>query len=936
MLRGNARMSAVPCCKSKLQYWKQTLAGLPEVHQLPTDRPRPSQQDYRGAFVRFDLGTELTGKLRELSRAHGTTLFTTLLAAWAVLLGRLSGDDDVAIGTPVANRGRAEIEGLIGFFVNTLVLRLDLSGAPSVGSFLDRVKEQALAAQDRQDVPFEQVVEALAPPRSLAHAPLFQVLLSWNNERSEFALADLQVAPVGSPVTTAKFDLTLNLGEVGDRIAGQIGYASALFDRATVERYAGYLRTLLEAMVADEAQCIDRLALLAEEERRRLIVDWNATEVAYPSDRCIHELFEARVAAAPDAVAATYEGAQLTYGELNEKANRLARHLRSLGVVPETRVAICVERSLEMVVGLLAVLKAGGAYVPLDPSYPVDRLRYMLEDSAPAVVLTHAAASGPLGEVLGDSRVPVLDLQRDVSRWNGEIATNAGRSGLTAANLAYVIYTSGSTGQPKGVMVEHRSVCNFIHWSEQTFGLGPNDTVLHKAPLSFDASVGDIFWALLTGGKLVVAHPDGHRDPAYLAKVIAEQHVTLVKLLPPVWKALLEHEDFVRCSSLRNVVSGGEAFPAPLARKLQERLPDAQVYNLYGPTEATVDATAWPFPQQALPENIPIGRPVANTRTYILDGYGEPVPVGVTGELHIGGVQTARGYLNRPELTAERFIASPFVAGDRLYKTGDLARYLPDGSIEYLGRSDFQVKVRGFRIELGEIESRLRQHALIRDVVVLAREDVPGEKRLVAYYTSRSPEVIGAESLRSHVLSVLPEYMVPAAYVCLEALPLMPNGKVDRRAFPAPASDAYAMREYEAPRDETEEVIARIWSEVLEVEHIGRNDNFFELGGHSFLALRVLSLMRSAGIHADVVALFTAPVLSNFAVACAEMARPAKPVAASVRWRNRKRPMRRFRSCTCQMRIKSVSLRRLPGERPMFKISTRSPRCRRVFSFITC
>ena len=619
-------------------------------------------------------------------------------------------------------------------------------------------------------------------------------------------------------------------------------YATALFDRSTVERHVGYLRTLLEAMVADEGQRIDRLALLSHDERQQLTVDWNATEAASPTDRCIHELFEERVAIAPDAVAVVYEHAQLTYGELNARANRLARHLRRLGVVPDTRVAICVERSLEMMVGLLAVLKAGGAYVPLDPSYPVERLRYMLEDSAPVAVLTHDAVSGAVRELLSASGVAVIDVERDARRWSGESSADVERSGLSPEHLAYVIYTSGTTGRPKGVMLEHKGTVNVLAWAQAKHVPASDDRMLQKTPLSFDVAIWEMFWPLIGGATLVVARPDGHKDPDYILDVIRSERITSVHFVPSMLQLLLDHDGASLCTSLRRVICSGEALSGSLARRFRDQLPAVGLYNEYGPTEAAV-VTVWDCNDQ-LAENIPIGHPIQNMRTYILDDFREPVPIGVVGEVYAGGVQVARGYLNRPELTAERFIPSPFVAGDRLYKTGDLARYLADGTIEYLGRNDFQVKVRGFRIELGEIEARLRDHASVREAVVVASDDGSGEKRLVAYYTAREAGEVSAEELRSHLLGSLPEFMVPAAYLHLDALPLTPNGKLDRQALPAPDDSAYIARQYEPPLGAVEETVARIWSDVLKVDRVGRHDNFFELGGHSLLAVRVLSRLR--------------------------------------------------------------------------------------------
>ena len=862
--------------QAQSEYWQRTLAGAPAVLELPIDHRRPVQQDHAGAFVELELDAGLTAGLKALSRRHGTTLFMTLLAGWAALLARLAGEDDVVIGTPVANRARTEIEPLIGFFVNSLALRLDLSGSPTVGELLQRVKGRALEAQQHQDLPFEQVVEIVCPPRSLAHTPVFQVMFAWQNSgESDLELPGLTAAPLRIPHSFAKFDLTLSLAEAGGRISGGLEYATALFDRATIERHAGYLRRLLEGMVADDARAVDRLPLLSEAERHQLLVEWNATEADYPRDKCVHELFEAQAARTPDAIAVVHDDARLTYAELNARANRLAHHLRTLGVKPDARVAICVERSLEMVVGLLAILKAGAAYVPLDPAYPAQRLAYMLEDSAPVAVLTHAQAQARVPAAFDGAAaaLPVIDLEADAERWAGQPESDPDRSsvGLTARHLAYVIYTSGSTGQPKGVRVEHRNIVNHMAWMADTWPLAPGNAVLQRTSISFDASVWELFAPLLQGARLVLASADAQRDPRVVIGDIIKSGVTVAQFVPSLLRAFVADERHVECQSLQAIFCGGEVLALELCLQLRASL-GIRIANLYGPTEATIDAAVWVCPanEDDDPPLIPLGRPISNTRIYILDGHGEPVPIGVAGEIYIGGAGVARGYLNQPELTAERFLADPFAgeADARMYKTGDLGRYLPDGTIEFLGRNDFQVKIRGFRIEPGEIEARLTQHPAVREAVVLAREDGPGDKRLVAYYTVvPDAEAADAEALRRHLSAILPEYMVPAAYVRLDALPLTANGKLDRKALPAPDGAAYAARGYEAPVGEIEMHLARIWAEVLGLERVGRHDNFFELGGHSLLAVRVISRLRREGLQADVRALFATPTLSALAAA---------------------------------------------------------------------
>ncbi|MBV9109238.1 MAG: amino acid adenylation domain-containing protein, partial [Gemmatimonadetes bacterium] len=862
--------------REQAAYWRETLAGAPELLELPADHARPARQDFSGGLVGIGLGEGLTAGLKALGQRHGATLFMTLLAGWAAVLSRLSGQDDVVVGTPTANRGRAEIEGLIGFFVNTLAVRVDLSGSPSVSEVLARVKARALGAQQHQDIPFEQVVELVQPVRSLSHTPLFQVMFTWQNApEGELELSGLEApepAPGTEPAaraeaaarTTAKFDLSLALAERDGRIAGVVEYAAALFERATVERFLGYLRRTLEEMVEDESRPVNRLSLLPEAERRLVVEEWNATGAAYPSGVCVHELFEAQAERTPAGTAVVFEGEPLSYAELNARANRLAHHLRSLGVGPDVRVGICAERSLELMVGLLGVQKAGGAYVPLDPGYPAERLAYMLADSAPAAVLVQTH----LRDRVESASVPVLELDTAAPAWADRPAKNPERGALTPDHLAYVIYTSGSTGRPKGVAVHHRGVVNRLSWMEAVHGLGPHETVLQKTPYSFDVSVWELFWPLSAGARLVLARPGGHRDPAYLLDLLQRERVTTVHFVPSLLAAFLAHPGAERSAlpELRRVVSSGEALPPELVARFGERLPGVELHNLYGPTEASVDVTFWRCPTGGPGARVSIGRPVPNTRIYLLDARGEPVPVGVAGELYIAGVQVARGYLGRPGLTAERFVADPFGGepGARLYRTGDRARWLPDGTIEYLGRIDFQVKVRGFRIEPGEIEARLREYPGVREAVVMAREDAPGEKRLVAYVVG--DEAAGAEVLRAHLGETLPEHMVPAAYVRLDALPLTPTGKLDRRSLPAPEGESYARHGYEAPEGEVETALAGIWAEVLRVERVGRHDNFFELGGHSLLAVQVVSRVRQVlEVELGLGAVFEKPVLSALA-----------------------------------------------------------------------
>jgi amino acid adenylation domain-containing protein len=719
--------------QGQVDFWKGHLTGAPELLELPVDRPRPSMQSYAGSSVDVALSKELTVGLHQLAQRHGTTLFTVLLTSWSVLLSKLSGQSEVVIGTLVPNRQRSEIEALIGLFVNTLALRVRLEGNPGVSELLAQIKESTVDAYAHQDIPFEQVVEALQPPRSLSHSPIFQAMLALNNtpDGIEVSLPGLTVCELEQTRIAAHFDLSLSLIDSGGTVAGTLEYASDLFERSSIERMAGYLQVLLEGMVVDDQQRIGELPLLSAVQREQVVVGFNDTAREYPSHRCIHELFEAQVDKTPDAVAVVYEEQQLTYRELNARANQLAHHLIGLGLRPDDRVAICVERSLRMVVGILGILKAGGAYVPLDPGYPAERLLYLLEDSAPIALLTEQA----LTPTLQASLLPVLALDAAdlIAEIEHQPKHNPERSAgtLTSRNLAYVIYTSGSTGLPKGVMVEHRNIVNLLISMQKQPGLADDDTLLAVTTLSFDIAGLELYLPLITGAKLVLASREETMDGNKLLGLLIQFHVTVLQATPATWRMLID-SDWAGTSGLK-ALCGGEALPADLTAQLAPRC--AALWNMYGPTETTIWSSIFKVEFES-ESAASIGRPIANTTMYVLDSMLQPVPIGVVGEIFIGGDGVARGYHNRPELTAERFVTDPFRPGGRLYRTGDLAKFRPDGNIEYLGRKDFQVKIRGFRIELGEIEAQLVRCPGVREAVVLAREDTPGDKRLVAYVTS--------------------------------------------------------------------------------------------------------------------------------------------------------------------------------------------------------
>ncbi|MFN6515779.1 MAG: non-ribosomal peptide synthase/polyketide synthase [Nostoc sp. CreGUA01] len=825
--------------QSQLSYWQERLANAPTFLPLPTDRPRPAVQTFNGANLEFALSVELTQQLTKLSQKQGCTFFMTLLAAYNTLLYRYTGQTDILVGTPIANRDRTELEGLIGFFVNTLVMRTEVLGDRTFNELLTHVRETALSAYAHQDLPFEMLVEALQPERDMSHTPLFQVMFVLNNAPiSEIQLTGLTVSELPIESSTAKFDLTLSMENAPTGLMGVWEYNTDLFSRSTIERMTGHFITLLSGIVVNPESKISQLPLLTQPEQHQLLFEWNDTQADYPQNKCIHQLFEEQVQRTPDAVAVVFENQQLTYHQLNTRANSLAHYLQSLGVKPDTLVGICVERSLLMVVGLLGILKAGGAYVPLDPEYPTERLSFMLEDAQVPILLTQEQ----LLEKLPQHQGQVVCLDTD---WKliSQLSQDNPIAAVQDSNLAYVIYTSGSTGKPKGAMNTHLGICNRLLWMQQAYQLTAVDCILQKTPFSFDVSVWEFFWPLLTGARLVVAKPGGHKDSAYLVNLIVEQQVTTLHFVPSMLQAFIEEQSVKNCSSLKRVICSGEALPLELQERFFAQL-DCQLHNLYGPTEAAIDVTFWQCQQKSNLKTVPIGRPIANTQIYILDSHLQSVPVGVAGELYIGGLGVARGYLNRPELTTERFIRNPFGA-NRLYKTGDLARYLPDGNIEYLGRIDNQVKIRGFRIELGEIEAALSQHSDVLTSCVIAREDNRGDKRLVGYVVPHQHTPTLGSKLRQFLKAKLPDYMVPNTFVVLESLPLTSNGKIDRRALPIPELDSTLLEKYVAPRTPIEEMLAQIWVQVLKVDQVGIHNNFFELGGHSLLATQLVSRIRN-------------------------------------------------------------------------------------------
>ncbi|HEX5760993.1 MAG TPA: amino acid adenylation domain-containing protein, partial [Thermoanaerobaculia bacterium] len=892
--------------EEQLAFWRRHLEGAPSALELPSDRPRPARQSFRGATRRFTLPDELSAAVRGLARREGATVFMTLLAAFGALLHRLTGQDDFVVGTPIANRGRIELEGLIGLFVNTLALRMDL-GAPassSAISFLElmgRVRMTALDAYAHQDLPFEKLVEELQPERDLSRSPIFQVLFQVLGAGGSLALPGVVAEPVaGAEGQLVKFDLVLSMSDGTAGLSGIWRYRRDLFDDSTIERLNEQFRTLLAGAAAHPERRLSELPLLTACERQQLR-EWNATGRRHPdADLCLHQLIAQQVERSPQAVAVGFEGQELTYRELAARARGLALRLRALGVGPEVRVGICLERSLELVVGLLGILEAGGAYVPLDPSYPRERLAYLLEDARVAVLLTQERLLAQLGEL---SAPHVLCLDRPAeSRPSYPEASPLPPP--DPSSLAYVIYTSGSTGKPKGAMSSHRGIVNRLLWMQERYALTAADRVLQKTPFSFDVSVWELFWPLLVGARLVVARPGGHQDPAYLVETIVSAEITTLHFVPSMLQVFLDAPGVERCTSLRRVIASGEALPPPLEQRFFARLGPtrAGLHNLYGPTEAAVDVTHWdctPGPGRWV---VPIGHPVANTQIHLLGRHGEPVPVGVAGELFIAGVQVGRGYLERPELTAERFVPDPFSSepGARMYRTGDLARRRVDGAVEYLGRLDHQVKIHGFRIELGEIEAALASHRDVAEAVVVARGrdagdeslEAEAERRLVAYIVPRHdaadapptdgrslPDTSLVPRLRTWLAATLPEHMVPSTFVVVDTLPLSPNGKVDRRALPEPEVERSA-GELTAPRTALEGLLAELFQEALRVDAIGVHDSFFAAGGNSIQGAGLINrLQERLGEIVHVVAIFDAPTVAQLAALLEE-----KYPSAAARW----------------------------------------------------
>ena len=845
-----------------LAYWEETLRGAPALLELPADRPRPPIMSYQGGRIRYKLNRVLTEALRNTSRDERTSLFTIFSAALDILFYRYTGSEDILLGIPLADRDQQELQSVIGFLLHTQVLRTRLSGEMTFRELLGHVQKAVLDLYTHRTAPFDQIVRKLRPERDLSYNPLFQVMFNWRDRDQLLPFIGMEGLAIDSLMSTAntsKFDMLLFATDTGDEIWLELEYNSDIFDEDRMSRMLGHYQTLLEAVAADPGTSLTEIPLLTADERRQVVFDWNDTKAEYPREIPLAKLVEAQVERTPDAIALVYEDHRLTFKEMNARANQLAHELRKHGAGPDELVGLCVGRTTDLVVALLAIVKTGAAYLPLDPLFPPERLGYMVEDSGARLLVTEESLRDALPEFAGTT------ILLEDEGWKANRADNPDVK-VGPEHLAYLIYTSGSTGKPKGVQVPRGALTNFLWSMREWLELSERDRLLTVTTISFDIAGLEIWLPLLTGAETVVASRESAVDGNALRELLERHDITFMQATPVTWRILFE-AGWLGKPDLQ-AVCGGEAMPPEVAARLVPAV--KRVWNLYGPTETTIWSTGYKIADGRQP--ILIGRPLANTQCYILDPQRQPVPVGVTGELYIGGDGLAYGYLHRAELTAEKFVPDPFIGGEaRMYRTGDLARYRADGNIECLGRIDHQVKIRGYRIELGEIEETLKQLPEIQQAVVIAREDTPGDKRLVAYYAASAngqpeQETSAAERFRSHLFGSLPEYMIPAAYVRLETFPLTPNGKLDRKALPAPEVNVETIRSKEPPQGETETIVAGIWAAVLKLDRVGRNDNFFELGGHSLLLAQVqANLNKELNTKVSILEMFQYPTISSFA-----------------------------------------------------------------------
>jgi amino acid adenylation domain-containing protein len=862
---------------TQLNYWKQQLQGKLPVLQLPTDRPRPAITSFAGAKQYFKFSKALTDALKQFNQQEDTTLFMSLLAAFNVLLYRYTDQKDILIGSPIANRSRPELEGMLGLFVNTLVLRNNLSGNPSFRELLHRVREVTLNAYAHQDLPFEILVEELHPERDLSRNPLYEIMFVLQNSPvSVQEVSGLTLRTLEFDSGTAQLDIFLSMSKTQEGLTGCLEYNTDIFDSTTIAQFINNFQTLLENIVADPEKRISELSLLTTQEQEQLLFNFNQTHADYPQDATLHQLFEQQVERSPDFIALISQSEELTYRQLNHRANQLAHYLQKQGVTKETLVAICLERSTDMVVGILAILKAGGAYIPLDPSYPVERLRFMLLDSQVSLVISHSSFVNNFGHMTFDKRqMMFISLDNDweiIQQESQENPINASK----AENLAYIIYTSGSTGTPKGVLGTHRGTVNGLHWLWKTYPFTPGEVCCQKTAISFVDSVWEIFAPLLQGIPTVIINDATVLDSQLFIQALAHHKVTRIILVPSLLRLLLDNYSHLtkKLSHLKIWITSGEALSVKLAQTFRELIPDAKLINLYGSSEVSANATYYDTSLlQDQANSVPIGRPIDNTLVYVMSRDLQPTPVGVVGELYVGGDGLARGYLHRPELTQERFIDNPFIPGTKLYKTGDLARYLKDGHLEYLGRRDEQVKLRGFRVELGEIANVIAQHPDVQESVVVASDDAQENQRLIAYIVTRKQDI--ATKLLPYLQQTLPNYMLPSAFVVLEALPLTPNGKVDKRALPTDdIIRPNTTQSFIAPRNFTELSLAKLWENLLNTSPIGVTDNFFDLGGHSFLAVRLMAQIQDRfGHNLTLSTLFENPTIEKLATIVSQPSR---------------------------------------------------------------
>jgi amino acid adenylation domain-containing protein len=859
----------------QMSFWKRELSGAPSTLELPTDKPRPALQSFRGATETFQLPKELLDRLNELARAEQATLFMVLEAAFAALLHRYTGQDDLLIGSPISGRAHAETHGLIGCFLNTIVLRSRFTDGMSFRSLLQQTRERAVGAYAHADVPFDHLVAASAPERDSSRTPLFQVMFVLHNPEAVPRVSTL-AAQHELGTGTSKFDLTLFIGESEHGLHGLIEYSTDLYEAESIRRFCGHYATLLQGIAANPDERISRLPMVTEAERHQIVVEWNET-TELPLPPVLPEWIEAQVRRTPDDVAVVFERETLTYGELDRRATRLAHALRRLGVSADVLVGVLVERSLDMVVALVGIMKAGGAYLPLDPSFPRERLAYMVDDSGMRVLVTHRG----LDQAVGVRSSSVVYLDGDQQDDGEQSFDAASLSPCSPEQLVHVLYTSGSTGKPKGVAIPHSALVNLLRVVQRNLEFGPNDTLLAISTLSFDLTGLEVFVPLVSGGRVVIASREDVIDPERLARRISDSGCTVMQATPTTWRALV-NAGWQGVPHLQ-IITGGEPLPADLAHALLARC--GKLWNMYGPTETTIYCTY--LLVTAPPTGITsIGRPMANTQIYPLDAHQNLLPVGVPGELYIGGVCLAREYLHRAELTRERFVPNPFAPGTRLYRSGDVGRWLPDGRVEWVARADFQVKVRGFRIEPGEIEATIARHPAIREAVVIAREDTPGAKRLVAYFVAPEAPADVVDELRTLIRTTLPDYMMPARFVSLESLPRTANGKVDRKALPAPTAEDGALSGTAVPpRTPTEAAVMQVFCEVMERSDFGVLQSFFDLGGHSLMAARLMSRLRSvARVDLPLRMLFERPTVAGLAEAIdaltwSERKAPPKPEA---------------------------------------------------------